>query len=200
MSSVHSATFVNYYATQGEAVAVTAPPPGGTAQIADSSGQVLATALVGANGIAELLVGMYALPLSANINVYDGSNTLVASTPAPATIWGGDTYAVGSASTTSSTTTSSTSTSTSWTLVQKSSGLVASDSLTTGNTAYWTFGGDAASQSGAKFTYSEDSQGLHIGVQSASSGTYSGYYAVSPNSTGFLYHAVVTLANSSLPD
>src|SRR5437660_7144072 len=62
-----------------------------------------------------------------------------------------------------------------------SSGLVASDSLTTGSTSSWTFGGSAASQPGAKFAYSEDSSGLHVGVQSAAAGTWAGYYAVSGN-------------------
>ena len=80
------------------------------------------------------------------------------------------------------------------------SGMLKSDSLTTGNTAYWTFGGDAAAQAGAKFTYSEDSQGMHIGVQSPAGGTWSGYYAHSPNSTAFLYHALVKLAYTSVPD
>jgi len=81
-----------------------------------------------------------------------------------------------------------------------SSGLVASDSLTTGNTASWKFGGDAASQPGAKFVYSEDSLGLHIGVQPATSGTWSGYYAVSKNTSATLFHAVINLAYTSVPD
>jgi hypothetical protein len=79
-------------------------------------------------------------------------------------------------------------------------GLLMSDSLKTGNTSYWTFGGDAASQSGAKFAYSENSEGLHIGVQSPAGGTWSGYYAHSPNSTAYLYHSLVTLTYSSVPD
>jgi hypothetical protein len=81
-----------------------------------------------------------------------------------------------------------------------SSGLVASDSLTTGNTGYWYFGGDAMSQPGAKYSYSEDSQGLHIGVQSATGGTWSGIYAESPNTTASLFSAVVTLPGTPVPD
>lgn len=81
-----------------------------------------------------------------------------------------------------------------------SSGLVSSDSLVTGSTSSWAFGGDAASQPGAKYTYSEDSQGLHIGVRPATSGTWSGYYAVSRNTSATLFHAVVTLAYPSIPD
>lgn len=86
------------------------------------------------------------------------------------------------------------------TLTLVRSGLVASDSLTTGNTAQWKFGGDAASQPGAKLTYSEDSGGLHIGVQPPAGGTWSGYYAVSGNTSATLFHAVVTLAYTSVPD
>jgi hypothetical protein len=194
--TMDSSAFLDYYATQSEAVTVTGAPPGGTAQMVDSSNDVLATGAVNSTGAATLLVGMYALPLSANIDVYDGSDALVASTPAPATIWGGDVYRVGSESTTTST---STTFSAPQTLVQTSSGLLASDPLTTGNTSYWTFGGDAASQPGAKYAYSEDVQGLHIGAQSPAGGTYAGYYAVSPNSTGSLFHATVTLANTSVP-
>src|SRR5438105_10003085 len=76
----------------------------------------------------------------------------------------------------------------------------ASDSLTTGSTSSWTFGGDAAIQPGARFAYSENSSGLHIGVQSAAGGTWSGYYAVSGNSSATLFHAVVALAYTSVPD
>ena len=81
-----------------------------------------------------------------------------------------------------------------------SSGLVASDSLTTGNTGYWYFGGDAASQPGAEYAHSEDAQGLHIGVQSATGGTWSGYYAESPNTTASLFSAVITLPDAPVPD
>ena len=86
------------------------------------------------------------------------------------------------------------------TITQVSSGLVSSDSLTTGNTASWTSGGDAASQPGAKYTYSEDSQGLHIGVEPATSGTWAGYFALSSATNAYLAHATVTLAYSTVPD
>ena len=46
------------------------------------------------------------------------------------------------------------------------SGLVARDSLTTGNTAYWTFYGDAVAQN-APYKYNENSSGLYIGVKAA---------------------------------
>ena len=83
---------------------------------------------------------------------------------------------------------------------QSSSGLVASDSLTTGSTSGWAFAGDAASESGAKFSYSENSTGLHIGVQSGADATYAGYFAESPDTTAQLFSAVVTIGPSSVPD
>jgi hypothetical protein len=208
-TSMLTGTYTSYYATQGEGVTVTKAPAGGTAQIVDSSNKVLATAAVDPTGTANLMVGMYALPLRANINVYDSTNTLVASTSGLTTVWGGDVYQLSSttSSTSTSSTTSTTSTTTTTTtsiavktLAQKGGGLVSSDSLTTGNTASWTFGGSAAGQPGAKFTQSEDSQGLHIGVQPAASGTWAGYYAVSRNTNATLFHAVVTLAYKSVPD
>src|SRR5438445_5660274 len=84
-------------------------------------------------------------------------------------------------------------------LSQTQSGFVASDSLTTGNTAYWRVGGSATSQPGAKFTFSEDSSGLHIGVQAASNGKWAGYYAVSPNTAAQLFHLTVTNTYTSIP-
>ncbi len=86
------------------------------------------------------------------------------------------------------------------TITRTQSGLVASDSLTTGNTNQWTFGGDAASQPGAKYTHSEHAQGLHIGVQTPAAGTWSGYYAVSGNTNAELFHAAVTEPYSSVPN
>ena len=85
------------------------------------------------------------------------------------------------------------------TLNQTQSGFVASDSLTTGNTAYWRAGGSANGQPGAKFTFSEDSSGLHIGVQAASNGQWAGYYAVSPNTSAQLFHLTVTDTYTSIP-
>ena len=86
------------------------------------------------------------------------------------------------------------------TITQTHSGLVASDSLTSGSTTQWIFGGDAASQPGAKYSHSEDSNGLHISVEPATGGTWSGYYAVSPPTSATLYHAFVTLGYTSVPD
>lgn len=83
-------------------------------------------------------------------------------------------------------------------LTRVQSGVLAQDSLTTGNLAYWAFYGDAV-QEHAPYTYSEDSAGLHIGIQAAKQGQWAGYYAVSPNTNGELFHAVLTLPYSSTP-
>ena len=74
---------------------------------------------------------------------------------------------------------------------QTQSGLVASDSMTTGNTAGWTFG-VSTSATGNQYNYYEDSQGLHLGVQSPSSGSWINYNAVSPFMSASLFHAVLT--------
>jgi len=79
------------------------------------------------------------------------------------------------------------------------SGLVKYDSLTTGNTNYWTFGGDAIAEK-APYIYSEDSNGLHIGVQGAINGQWAGFYAVSPDTNAQLFHAIITLPYTSISD
>jgi hypothetical protein len=137
MGSMRSGTFVSYYATQSELVTITNALPGGTAQIVDPSNKVLATGTVDSSGNANLPVGMYNLPVSANIDVLDSSNAVVASTTAPTAIWGGDVYTVSGATTStltssSTTTTSSTSTTTSSTIT--SSTISSSTSTTTSTT------------------------------------------------------------------
>jgi len=84
-------------------------------------------------------------------------------------------------------------------ITQVKSGLVAADSLTTGNTTSWTFGGEATILPGAKYTYSEDAQGLHIGVRAGDTTHWTGYYAASPNTTASLFHAFITLPYTSMP-
>jgi hypothetical protein len=78
---------------------------------------------------------------------------------------------------------------------QSRSGLVAQDSLTTGDTSRWVFGGSAAGVT--PYQYYEDSQGLHIGVQ-APVNMWTGYYAVS-QPTAQVFHAVLTLPSSTIP-
>jgi hypothetical protein len=78
-----------------------------------------------------------------------------------------------------------------------SSGKLAQDSLTTGQTSYWFFGGDAITE-GAPHSYYEDSQGLHLGVQAVLPNQWAGFYAESPNTNGMLFHALLTLPYASL--
>ncbi|MDC8437718.1 MAG: hypothetical protein LV468_01810, partial [Candidatus Nitrosotenuis sp.] len=71
------------------------------------------------------------------------------------------------------------------------SGLVASDSLDTGDTSYWTPWSSTVNTPLLR-EYHEDSQGLHIGVQAPYSGKWVNYAAVSPATDASLFHAVVT--------
>src|SRR5947208_9819413 len=75
------------------------------------------------------------------------------------------------------------------------SGLVVSDSLTTGNTASWTFGGTAALNN-----YYEDSQGLHIGIKAPQNGQWVNYYAELPQPNAYLFHVVETIPDTSVTD
>lgn len=84
------------------------------------------------------------------------------------------------------------------TLTNLESGLVTSDSLTTGNTAYWAFYGSAIPLN-ARYAYSEDSNGLKVGVQATSAGQWTGYFAESPLTQAEVFHAVLTLPNSTIP-
>lgn len=80
------------------------------------------------------------------------------------------------------------------------SGLVASDSLTNetktqeqlaAEHGYWFYGGDAPAF-GAQYDFFKDPQGLHIGVQAPSNGTFAGFYATSPVHNAKLWHAKIT--------
>ena len=68
----------------------------------------------------------------------------------------------------------------------------------TASSTYWVYGGDAPGEN-ATYSYNEDPQGLHIGVQAPANGTYAGYYAVSPNSNAMLFHAVLTTPVRTVP-
>jgi hypothetical protein len=87
------------------------------------------------------------------------------------------------------------------------SGLVASDSLTNetktqaqlqANSGYWIYGGDAPLEK-APFDFFKDTQGLHIGVQAPAAGTWAGFYAVTPNTSAKVFHAVISTPLSTLP-
>ena len=66
------------------------------------------------------------------------------------------------------------------------------------NSTYWVYGGDAPAEN-ATYSYYQDTQGLHIGVQAPANGTYAGYYAVTPNSNAMLFHAVLTAPVRTVP-
>ena len=97
--TMNYATFSNYYVTKGENVKVTNNPSNAaTVRVVDSSGKILSSSTV-TLGTATLNVGKYTFPLSANINIYDSNNTLIASSPA--SIYGGDVFSVTSLATVS---------------------------------------------------------------------------------------------------
>ncbi len=75
------------------------------------------------------------------------------------------------------------------------SGLVVSDSLTSGNLDSWTLDGTASSHD-----YYEDSQGLHIGVQSPQSGQWVNYYAHLPQPDASLFHTTITIPDKTVSD
>jgi len=66
------------------------------------------------------------------------------------------------------------------------------------NSTYWVYGGDAPAEN-APYSYYQDTQGLHIGVQAPANGTYAGYYAVAPNSNAMLFHAILTAPVRTVP-
>src|SRR5437899_652878 len=78
------------------------------------------------------------------------------------------------------------------TIYKIQSGLVATDSLTTGNTSNWVLYGNAV-QENAPHSGSEDANGMHIGILAPSAGAWAGYFAISPLTTAHLFHAKVTL-------
>ncbi len=86
-----------------------------------------------------------------------------------------------------------------YSFTQTQQGLVKQDTLTTGDTSYWTFSGSAVLQ-GAPTTSSEDAQGLHLGIKAAVSGQWAGYYAVSPDTSAYVFHAVITLPSTTISD
>ena len=90
---------------------------------------------------------------------------------------------------------------------QVKTGLLASDSLTNetktqqqlqANPGYWTYGGDAPLFN-APYAFWRDTQGLHIGVQAQSNGSWAGYYAVTPDTPAKMFHAVVTTPVQTIP-
>lgn len=79
--------------------------------------------------------------------------------------------------------------------VSGTSGVV---SFTTGGSYPWALLVDSV-QAPRYYSYSEDSQGLHIGVRAVSAGNYAGFFAVTGNTVAQLFHATIVLSNKSIP-
>lgn len=100
----------------------------------------------------------------------------------------------------------------SYTIDKTKSGLVASDPLDNetktkqqvlSDTRYWTYYGTAVSEKNTPYDIYKDSQGMHIGEPGPDpavygDGSYSGYYAVSPDTNAVLVHAVLTATNQAV--
>lgn len=86
--------FKDYYSTGGENVRVINAPIGGSAKIVETapSGGVLAYVPIDQQGAANLNIGQYHFPLSAQIQIFDSKNRLVTSTAPNAPLYGGDVY------------------------------------------------------------------------------------------------------------
>jgi len=94
----------------------------------------------------------------------------------------------------------------SYSIDKTKSGLVASDPLDNetktkqqvlSDTKYWTYYGTAVSEKNTAYDIYKDAQGMHIGEPGPNpavygDGSYSGYYAVSPDTRAVLVHAVLT--------
>jgi hypothetical protein len=83
------------------------------------------------------------------------------------------------------------------TIAQLKSGLVAADSLTTGNTVGWTISGNAPPGGSAS---NENSSGFYLAIKSGTSGTWAGFFAKSPSTNGMLFHAFLKLPYATIPD
>ncbi len=93
-------------------------------------------------------------------------------------------------------------------ITQIQSGLVASDSLANetktqqqlqAESGYWAYAGDAPAEK-APYGFTRDTQGLHIGVQAPSSGTWAGFFAESPNTNAALFHSIITTPVRTVPN
>jgi len=91
-----------------------------------------------------------------------------------------------------------------YSISQSHSGLVGSDPLNAqlsqaqlSGSSFWLFGGDAVGE-GAPYAFSEDSGGLHIGVQSTAAYPYAGFYGLHI-ANAMLAHAVMTVPSRTVP-
>jgi hypothetical protein len=96
-------TYNDFYATTAENVQIqNIPSNAATAELVDSSGNVLASAPVLLSN-ATINVGQFDLPQQANIEILDSNNNTLDSTPVIESVYGGDVYSVvGSTSSTPS--------------------------------------------------------------------------------------------------
>ena len=91
--------FSDYYATSSDSVTVLNVKPGYILKIVDAvTGNVLTSSIADGSGQVKMNVGMYHMPINANIQVFDHNGaSLVASTNNEASgMYGGDVYNVGS--------------------------------------------------------------------------------------------------------
>ncbi|MFY3741761.1 MAG: hypothetical protein HMLIMOIP_002221 [Candidatus Nitrosomirales archaeon] len=79
------------------------------------------------------------------------------------------------------------------------SGLVSSDTFTTGNLENWILHGSAIPRK-APYEFYVDSTGLHLGIEAANSTSWAGYFAEAPSTNAYLFHAIVTLPYTTISD
>ena len=94
----------------------------------------------------------------------------------------------------------------SYTISQSTSGLVFKDPLTATMTQQqlnsqgtYVWQGSAQGYPNAPYNYTEDSQGLHIGVQAPSAGAYAGFFGTKNFNTGDVFHATLTAPSRTIP-
>lgn len=80
-------------------------------------------------------------------------------------------------------------------IVKTQSGLVVSDTLTTGDSSRWHLFGTAIARN-ATHVGSEDASGLHIGVLAPSENRWSGFFAISPLTKATLFHVRISLPDA----
>ena len=86
--------FKDYYSARGENVTVINAPIGGSAKIVETApaGGLLAYAPIDQHGVANLNIGQYHFPLTAQIQIFDSNNKIVTSTAPDTALYGGDVY------------------------------------------------------------------------------------------------------------
>jgi len=64
---------------------------------------------------------------------------------------------------------------------------------------YWKYDGSARGE-GAPYSFSEDTQGFHVGAQALTDGKYAGFFAVTPNISAQVFHANITGPGQTIPN